>query len=56
MLELSVLTVGVLRMGALNAIAVQALARACHSDGIELTILISKSLCSGDVIKRCQRI
>ena len=36
-------------MLALNDIAMQALARSCHSDRIELTILISKSLCSGDV-------
>lgn len=27
----------------------QALARECHFEGIELTVLISKNLCSGDV-------
>ena len=36
-------------MGVLNDIIVGDLARERHSDGIELTILIRKNLCSGDV-------
>ena len=48
MLDLLVLTAGVLRIGVLNDIAAQVLATACHSDRIELTlILISKNFHSG---------
>lgn len=47
-LSLSVLIVGVFGKGTINDSLPEALARACHSAGIEFTMLISKNLCSGD--------